>query len=446
VNLVFFKLVRSKTKFWQMVGRGTRLAPSLFAPDEDKRFFYIFDYCQNLEFFSQELPPAEGRATDSLGVRLFRARLDLIGELDERSPSGGRSRSREEPLPYPEGATEADVRRMIAERLHHEVESMNVDNFVVRPHRRLVEKYAKPAAWAELPPSARTELADAVAPLPSQLDPESEDAKRFDLLMLNLQLAVLRSEPRFDSLRQRVVEIAGMLEEKSAIPMVRAQMPLILDLQTDEWWQDVTVPMLESARRRVRDLVQLIEKARRKPLYTDFEDEMGAETAVSLPGFGNGTDHTKFRAKARMFLRAHQDHVAIHKLRMNTPLTTTDLQELERMLVESGVGGEDDIRRAADESNGLGLFVRSLVGLDRTAAKQALTGFVGERPLGGNQIEFVNLVVDHLTEHGIMEATRLYESPFTDLTPHGPDALFSAVQVDALIRSLDAIRASAVAA
>jgi type I restriction enzyme R subunit len=244
--------------------------------------------------------------------------------------------------------------------------------------------------------------------------------------VLNLQLAMLRSEPGFARLRDQVKELAGLLEEKSAIPMVREQMALIQDVQTDEWWQDVTVPMLEGMRRRLRDLIKLIEKQKRKPIYTDFEDEMGDETTVELPGFGQGTDYAKFRAKAQAFLRAHQDHIAIHKLRMNKAVTAADLAELERMLAESGVGGAEDIQRAAEESHGLGLFlVRSLVGLDRQAAKEALAGFLAGKTLAANQIEFVNLIVDHLTEHGVMDAAMLYESPFTDLTPRGPDELFS---------------------
>src|SRR2546422_9643512 len=106
-------------------------------------------------------------------------------------------------------------------------------------------------------------------------------------------------------------------------------MALIQDVQTDEWWQDVTIPMLEGMRRRLRDLIKLIEKQKRKPIYTDFEDEMGGETAVQLPGFADGTNHAKFKAKAQAFLREHQDHIAIHKLRMNRPLTAADLRELE---------------------------------------------------------------------------------------------------------------------
>jgi len=242
------------------------------------------------------------------------------------------------------------------------------------------------------------------------------------------------------------MEIAALLEEKAAIPMVREQMVLILAVQTDDWWQDVTVAMLEALRRKLRELVRLIEKRQRKQIYTDFDDEMGDESEVALPGFTAGTDYAKFRAKAQAFLRAHQDHVAIHKLRMNRPLTVADLGELERMLAESGVGAVRGIERAASESHGLGLFVRSLLGMDREAAKQALAGFLAGKTLAANQIEFVNLIVNHLTEHGVLDAALLYESPFIDITPRGPEALFSSGEVDDLIAVLAAVRDTAVAA
>jgi type I restriction enzyme R subunit len=126
--------------------------------------------------------------------------------------------------------------------------------------------------------------------------------------------------------------IAGLLEDKAGIPMVQKELSLIEELQTDEWWQDVTVPMLEHVRERLRSLVKLIEKSKRKPVYTDFEDQMGTEQVIDLPEFTSGDTFERFRAKARVFLREHEDHLTIHKLRTNEPLTATDLAELERML------------------------------------------------------------------------------------------------------------------
>jgi type I restriction enzyme R subunit len=181
-------------------------------------------------------------------------------------------------------------------------------------------------------------------------------------------------------------------------------------------------------------------------VYTDFEDLLGGETEVELPGFAVGTDRAKFVAKARAFLRQHLDHVVIAKLRMNRPLTALDLAELERLLGESGAGAPEDVRRAADEARGLGLFVRSLIGMDRGAAKEALAGFTRGKTLSANQLEFVNLIVDHLTAHGVMEPARLYESPFTDLTPRGPDELFEKPDLDELVRALDEVRETALAA
>lgn len=443
VNLVFLKLVRSKTKFWQMVGRGTRLCPDLFGPGKDKENFFILDYCANLEFFSQDFRATEGRIGEPLGKRLFKSRLELIETLD-RSPDHEEVQTQIAAEPTATYGT--TLREDVASLLHAEVAAMNVENFVVRPKRELVERYSDLEAWKSVSGESITELAHEVAGLPSELEAEDEEAKRFDLLLLSLQLAVLRSDRRFGRLRDQLKAIAGLLEEKSAIPMVSQQMDLILDLQSDEWWQDVTPQMLEGVRKRLRLLVKLIDKQSRKPIYTDFTDEIGEETGVELPGFAAPDNFERFKVKARAFLRAHEDAVSIHKLRTNKPLTKVDLDDLERMLSESGGAAPEHLEKAKDESRGLGLFVRSLVGLDRGAAKEVFAGFLQDKAFGADQIEFINLIVDHLTEHGVMEAALLYESPFTDVTPHGPDGLFASEDVDELIGLLDRVRAAAQAA
>jgi type I restriction enzyme, R subunit len=434
LNLVFFKQVRSKTKFWQMIGRGTRLRPDLFGPGDDKKNFFVLDYCGNLEFFSLGPATAEGRIGLTLSTKLFTTRLDLIAELDRGVKSQGTAQEA------------GQLRNETAELLHGVVETMDLNNFVVRPKREYVERYAKAEAWKTLKEADLHDLATEVAPLPSDVEVEEEEAKRFDLLMLNLQLAVLRHEARFTKLRDRVIEVAEMLEQQANIPMVKEHLVLLEEVQSEEWWQDVTLAMLENVRKRLRNLVQFIEKRNRKVLYTDFEDEMGDETSFDLLGITPPQDMARFRSKAFVFLRAHQDDITIHRLRMNKALTAMDLAALERMLVESGVGGEEIVTKAKEESQGLGLFVRSLIGLDRGAAKEAFAEFLTGKVMSGNQIEFIDLIINHLTEHGVMGAALLYESPFTDLAPHGPEDLFTSNEVDRLVLVLDQIRAAAVAA
>ncbi|MGI8820449.1 MAG: type I restriction-modification enzyme R subunit C-terminal domain-containing protein [Chthoniobacterales bacterium] len=435
VNLVFFKLVRSKTKFWQMIGRGTRLRPDLFAPGQDKKFFYVFDCCSNLEFFSQNPDTVDGSSGESLGKRLFKLRLELITELDREKMET--PVTREEP--------ELDLRSETAETLRQEVAAMNLENFVVRPKRELVERFAEAKAWEKLSETDLIDLSKQVAGLPTQLESDDEEAKRFDVLMLNLQLTVLRSEPRFAKLQKSLRAIAGLLEEQGSIPMVQAQMALIQEIQNDDWWQYVTPRMLENARKRLRLLVRLIEKNARKPIYTDFEDVMGDEKEIEFAAFAATDDFEEFRKKARHFLREHEDHIAIHKLRMNEALTATDLSELERILHESGPGDAATVERAKTESDGLGLFVRSLVGLDREAAKRSFAGFLNEKNLQANQIEFVNLLVDHLTERGVVDVAALYDSPYTDVSPRGPDGLFDAPQVEQIVEILHDVRGRAIA-
>ena len=451
VNLVLFKIVRSKTKFWQMIGRGTRLCPDLFGLGQDKEFFYLFDYCQNLEFFQHNSETVNAPITKSLGQQLFTARLELIGELDKRQPGNPPinpaklNQLQEYQAASKEPSTDAELRQELANLLYTEVAAMNTENFIVRPKQRFVEKYVNSAAWASLSIDDFLELSQEIAGLPSQLETETEEIKRFDVLVLKLQLAILRSDSTFKRLQEQVKSLAGMLEEKSAIPFVQEQLALIQDVQTDEWWQDVTLPMLEVLRKRLRGLIKLIEKQKRQPIYTDFEDVMGDEIIVELPGFTALDNFEKFRAKARAFLRSHEDHVVIFKLRTNKQLTPSDLSELEKILLENKLGVEEDIDRAKEESHGLGLFVRSLVGLDREVAKQELAKFISGKNLNSNQIEFVDMIVNYLTAHGAMDAAILYESPFTDITPQGPEGLFTSTQVDELFSILEEVSTRAAA-
>jgi type I restriction enzyme R subunit len=442
VNLVFFKIIRSKTKFWQMIGRGTRLCPDLYGPGQNKQFFNVFDYCQNLEFFNQELPPDAGKAPVPLSTRLFRARLEMIAELDKRVAAN--PMASEAQASYGDQLTDAQLRGELSGLLHQQVAAMNLDNFVVRPRRKSVEKFAKPTSWHTLDGDSLQELSEQVADLPTALLDNDEEAKRFDMLVLRTQLATLQAQPDFISLRERIQAIASALEEQDAIPAIKAQMVLIQAIAGDEWWEDVTIAMLEAARKKLRALVKLIEKSKKNIVYTDFEDELGESTTITLPGVSTGMNLAKFKDKARQFLKAHDSHLSLQRLRRNQPLTPSDLDELGKMLVQAG-GSAEVIQQATEQSHGLGIFIRSLVGLDRETAKQAFSQFVVGTTATASQLEFIDLIVQYLTENGVMDAARLYESPFTDISQQGPEALFLPVRVTEMVRVLEEIRERAVA-
>jgi len=447
VNLVFFKPVRSKTKFWQMIGRGTRLCPDLFGPGQDKEFFRVFDYCQNIEFFGANPELKEASTARSLSERLFAGRVDLVRALDEKHAKAG-GFSAGEQAPYEPGEerppSEPEIRMSAAKTLQDIVGGMNEDNFIVRQHRRSVEKYREPKAWDSIDDEKRKELVDEVAPLPSSHMLGTEDAKRFDLLMFQLELALLKGSKRFDALRKQLLEIASALEDQAAIPAIAQHAELIEEIQTDQWWEGVTLPLLELVRLRLRDLVQHIEKTRKTVVYSNFADEIGEGVELDLPQVGEA-DFARFRAKARNFLRAHRDNIVLHKLRQGKPLTPSDLSELEKMLLDAGVGQSGDIVRARETSQGFGRFVRSLVGLDRVAVSEAFGEFLSAGTASAAQIEFINMVIEHLTDQGMMDPGLLYEPPFTDVAPTGPEKLFDEEKIVRLFTKIRAINDSAVA-
>ena len=422
VNLVFFKAVRSKAKFWQMIGRGTRLCTDLYGPGQDKTDFLVLDFCGNLEYFGQNLPGAETQLVKPLSQRLFEARFGLILALGDAEP---------------------ELRRATAVTLHEIVTGMNLDNFVVRPHRAAVERFGAADAWASLTP-ADSEALLRLSGLPSSVRDDDEDAKRFDLLLLHRQLAQLDGDAALaERVREAVQSIAASLLGRTAIPSVAAQAVLLEAVAGDEWWVDVSLPMLEEARRKLRSLVRFIEKTRRNPVYTDFADTLGDSVEVDLPGVTPGTNFERFRAKAEAYLREHLDNLVLQRLRRNKQLTPDDLAELEGLLVASG-GQQADLAWANTKTGGLGIFVRGIVGLDRTAVTEAFERYLDGTRFTADQIRFVNLIVDELTRNGVMEPQRLFESPYTDHAPTGPDYVFPEADVTVIVDTLRTIRKHAI--
>ena len=426
VNLVFFKPVRSKTKFWQMIGRGTRLCTDIFGPGKDKQKFLVFDCCRNFEYFRQDPNQAGGADMKSVNERRFIARLELARLL--------------------QGTEDQDLAEDLVKYLHDEVASMNVNNFVVRPHRQIVEKFGDLTAWSDLESEDVEHLETDVASLPTQLPSEAEESRRLDLTILNMQLALVAVDPYFAKLQDHVKKIASLLENYSGIPAISRDLDLLQDLQTDEWWEGVTLPMLEDVRKRLRLLVPFIEKSKQAIVFTDFEDELGAVVRSEGDAVPAHDDFADFRKNALAFLKEHQGETAVEKIRRNWPITPDDMAELQRILIDSGIGSEEDIESAKHQAGSFGLFVRSLVGLDQSAAKEAFGEFLAKQTYNADQINFVNLVISDLAQNGVISPARFYDAPYTSISSTGPQGLFSSAQIEELDGILERVRENAAVA
>jgi len=432
VNLVFFKLVRSKTKFHQMMGRGTRLCKDLFGPGQDKENFHVFDYCQNFEFFAENPEGVEGTGQESLSKKIFKQRLSLLVLLQRPD--------------YPGSAGEKRLRGNLEDTLHGEVLGMNPENFIVRPHRRQLEKFTQRSQWIGLSPEDTLEVTLHLAGLPAELPQEDETAKRFDLLMLNLQLALLEKSGSFERYRLKVTEIAARLEGKGTIPMVAQQMELILDLQTDSYWAGSTLPMLEDVRVRLRGLIGFLDKGELEIVYTDFRDTIGEHTPIFVQGYASAEEMRQYRLKVEQFVRGNADHITINKLRMNRQITKQDLDELERLLFASEeVGSRERFEKVFGCQPSLGAFIRSLVGLDREAATEAFGEFLHDTIYSATQIRFIDQVISYLTHNGTMNPGLLYEPPFTDLHNEGLDGVFGDPGATLIVHLLEQINLHAAA-
>ena len=411
-NLVFFKPVYSRIKFWQMLGRGTRLCPGLFGPGNHKHDFRVFDFCFNFDFFREHPEGIEDRGDVALGARLFRARVQLLTGVQAA----------------PDLDPEGTLAGALTAELHGEVAAMNRDNFIVRMQLEAVERFRRRESWARLTSADVDTLQSKVADLPSEVETDVIESRLFDLRALKMQLALAEGDAgTFERHRRRVVEIAMLLEEKSTIPAVAAQLAYLASVQESVFWEGIGLNDLEELRLRLRGLVPFLDRKARTIVYTDFQDEITAvreDAAVYLPKM-TGVEYEK---KVQEYLRNHLDHIVIHRLRTNQPLTATDLKGLERTLVEIGDDDGPTLLTgllARNEAPSLPHFVRSLVGMDRAAAQEAFSEFLSNRSLTTPQIRFVEMVIDQLTARGVMEPSALYEAPFSSLHAGGPEELFA---------------------
>lgn len=430
VNLVFFKKVRSKAKFWQMIGRGTRLCKGLSCIDQidgeytDKRRFLIFDYCGNFEYFRQHKEGYETRETKTLSDNIFGKQVRLMMALQEST------------------FADADYqawRKELAETCHGQVANLKRELIAVKMRLRYVEKYQKEDVFAHISELDKGELEREIAPLVFLDDPD-EFAKRFDNFMYGLMLAHLEQMPSFKYAKKQLCDMAALLEKKVTIPQIKEKLPLIREIGTDAFWEAKDLLLFEKVRKELRDLIQFLDEGEKKhQIITKLTDPVTEQQeGVQMEA---AYDFEDYRAKVNRYVNEHGDTLAIHKLTHNIPLSQGDYQELERILTSELGSREDYVREFGDTP--FGLLIRKIAKLDHEAAMAAFSAFINDQSLNQKQIAFVHKVIQHIELNGYMEnPAELTKPPFDK--PISFLKLFDAKTRKELVDTINTVRENAV--
>ena len=391
LNLVFFKKVMSKAKFWQMIGRGTRLCADLM-DGEDKNKFYIFDFCGNFEFFRMN----QGRPTANM-MALQGAVFTLEFEIAYKLQN-----------------LEYQVERLIAYRnklvgtMTGKVQELNRENFAVRQHLKYVDTYSIVSNYNSITFEDTLMVRQELAPL-IQPDGDEASAVRFDALIYAMELAFL-SGKGYGRHRSDLFKKVEGIASVANIPEIQMQSELINKILHTNYVENAGIDELEHIRISLRGLMKYLPKEIVK-YDTNFTDEI-LSTEWNESELEN--DELKnYKAKAEFYVRQHQDNIVIAKLKTNKPLTETDVESLEHILWNE-IGSKNDYEKEYGHKP-LGEFVREIVGLDMNAAKEAFSEFLNDTNLDSRQIYFVNQIVEYIIHNGMMkDLSVLQESPFTD--------------------------------
>lgn len=392
LNLVFFKCVRSKIKFMQMIGRGTRLCPKVFG-DADKKEFYIFDWCGNFEYFSVHSDGANPVAVKSLTERLFALRLDIAAALQSA-----------------EHQEKEDDRRLhdeLKEILHAQVSQLSRARIDVRAHLQTIEPYREREAWVCLSELDVAELKGIAHLLPRPK--ENEAAKKFDVLMLYLQLEQVDSTVKADNSRASVIKIAQLLEKKATIPAVRERMETIKEVQTAAFWDHCTLNSLERVRKELRELVHVLAESRDERRFViNIEDAISSD-AVAAPVTLKATYHDRVID----YLAKHTDNEVLRKIQNFEQLTTADVNELQRIFWEElGTRTEfDEATNGKKYNHNVAAFIRVIQGVDRQKALALYTRFIKDGNLTGEQEQYLKEILNYLSENGDLKMSDFMEYP-----------------------------------
>jgi len=425
VNLVFFKPVRSYSKFWQMIGRGTRLCPDLFGPGADKQNFCIFDLCENFEFFETNINKKESGITESVSQRIFTRRLRMLQSIANMNPADYEKHS---------GFREALLNLT-------QIEICRIDNesFTVKPYMKQLITYRTRDKLNNLNTQDIEEIELTLVNLLPPIEGD-EPARRFDLLMVNLMHAKIGKLPNERMLIEDLAGIASELLKKRNIRDIAIKESVIRPLTEPEYIRTLDPLNLENLRVELRDLAVYAESRVGNIYYSDFEDTLD-ESKVELKELLKPYENMDaYRFRVEHFLKEHLNHLTISKLRTNKPLTSDELNELERLIFDQGeLGTKEKFQVAFGEDHPISFFVRKIVGLDSAAAKQEFSEFLSASPASATQIKFINKLIDHLTVNGVIEKAMLVQPPFTDINDMGVFGLFSDDQVGKIISIIDKI-------
>ena len=430
VNLVFFKKVRSKAKFWQMIGRGTRLCKGLACVDQidgaytGKRRFLIFDYCGNFEFFREHINGYESRETKTLSENIFGKQIKIAMALQESAFAGADYQS---------------WRSELIDTCRRQILALNPDLIAVKLRMQAVEKYKKPDALTSISEGDKGELLTQIAPLVRADEPD-EFAKRFDNFMYGLILADIEQMPAFKYAKKQLCDTASLLERKASIPQIKAKLPILQEIHTDAFWDAKDILRFEYVRKELRDLIRFLDEGggESRQIVTKLTDPIiDSQEGVQLEA---AYDFEDYRAKVNRYVNEHGNTLAIYKLTHNIPLAMGDYQELERVLTTE-LGSKEDYKREFGDTP-FGLLIRKIAKLDHEAAMQAFSAFINDQSLNQNQIAFVNKIIHHIELNGYMEnVSELAKPPFDK--PISFIKLFDTNTRTELIKSIDQVRENA---
>lgn len=397
LNLVFFKPVKSKIKFWQMIGRGTRLCKDLFGEGIDKKQFYIFDCCRNFEFFEENERGIETGNVESLTEKIYIAKLDLIIDFES--------------LEYQINEEYKKYREELVQEFFDKINSLNTDSFVVRGKMVYIDRYSKKDKWNHIDCIAYDEIKDNIIPLFSS-DDNDEYAKRFDNLVYGVQVGRIRLK----NIKRQTSLLADLIEnlkKLGTIPQVVEKAELIMFASDEEYWNKADFFEIERARKELRDLIKFIDHPPKKLWITDITDILsiteGNEEAKLTPT----GDYSNYKKKVAKFLNGNLDNLIIYKIKHNQKLNDAEKKDLERIMFEE-LGNNSDFVEAFGNQNVIQV-VRSIVGLDRETANSIFAKYINDNRLNSKQIQFIKMLIEYVIKNGTISLQVLTEDPFSSL-------------------------------